>query len=88
MTKHYALSSADEAFAEKLVERGLYASVDDVVREGLRLLREQEEEPALDIETLRRLWREGVESGDPKPAEEVFDRLEAKYETMARDRGP
>jgi antitoxin ParD1/3/4 len=87
MSRHYALSPAEESFAEELVGSGRFGSVDEVVREALRLLKEHEPFPALDIETLRRLWREGVESGASVPAEEVFDRLEAKYEAMARDRG-
>ena len=86
MSKHYALTPDDQAFAEDLVGSGLYASVDEVVSEALRLLKEREPHPPLDLETLRRLWREGVESGPSVPAEEVFDRLEAKYAAMARDR--
>jgi antitoxin ParD1/3/4 len=87
MSKHYALTSVEERFAEQLVANGRYANVDEVVREGLRLLREHEEAPALDLNTLRRFWREGFESGESRPAEEVFDQLEAKYDAMARERG-
>ena len=86
MSRPYVLSPAEEAFAERLVASGRYASIDDVIQEGLRLLQERESAPALDLETLRRLWREGVESGDPIPADDVFDRLEAKYEALAQDR--
>ena len=86
MSRPYVLSPADEAFAERLVASGRYASIDDVIQEGLRLLQEHENAPALDIETLRRLWREGVESGNPIPADDVFDRLEEKYEALARGR--
>ena len=86
MSRPYVLSPAEEAFAERLVASGRYASVDDVVQEGLRLLREHEHAPALDLDTLRRLWREGVESGDSKPADGIFDRLEAKYEALAQGR--
>jgi antitoxin ParD1/3/4 len=87
MTKPYVLTPDEATFAEELVSSGRFASVEDVVQEALRLLKDQEEAPMPDLETLRRLWREGVESGDPIPADEVFDELEAKYEAMARARG-
>jgi antitoxin ParD1/3/4 len=87
MSRHYALSPAEEAFAEELVGSGRYRSVDEVVREALRILKEHEPFPALDLDALRRLWRKGAESGVSVSAEDVFDRLEAKYEAMARDRG-
>ena len=86
MSRHYALTPAEQAFAEDLVGSGRYASIDDVVSEALRMLKEHEPSPALDVETLRRLWREGVESGGYKPAEEVFARLLAKYRGMAEER--
>ncbi|MET7248226.1 hypothetical protein ABZT49_33240 [Methylobacterium sp. EM32] len=38
-----------------------------------------------DIQRLRRAWREGVESGDYQPAEAVFARLQARYETSQND---
>jgi antitoxin ParD1/3/4 len=87
MSKPYALNPGDETFAEELVDRGLYGSVDEVVREGLRLLKEHEQGPRRDLEELRRAWTEGIESGGYKPAEEVFARLLAKYRGMAEERG-
>lgn len=87
MSKHYALTPAEQAFAENLVGSGRFASIDEVVSEALRLLKEQEPPPTLDFETLRRLWHEGIDSGGSKPAEEVFARLLAKYRGMAEERG-
>jgi antitoxin ParD1/3/4 len=85
MSKPYVLSPAEEAFAEHLVASGRYATVDDAIQVGLRLLREHEDASVLDRDTLRRLWREGIESGASNPAGEMFDRLEVKYEALARD---
>lgn len=39
-----------------------------------------------DIETLRREVQKGVDSGPGIPADEVFDRLEAKYRSLANNR--
>jgi antitoxin ParD1/3/4 len=86
MTKPYVLTPDEATFAEELVSSGRFASVDDVVQEALRLLKDQEDALMVDIDGLRRAWREGVESGDYQPADEVFDRLEAKYRAMAEGR--
>jgi antitoxin ParD1/3/4 len=86
MTKPYVLTPDEATFAEELVSIGRFASVEDVVQEALRLLKDQEEALMVDIDRLRRAWREGVESGDYRPADEVFDRLEAKYRAMAEGR--
>lgn len=71
-----------EAVVEDLVKNGRYNSKSEVLREGVRLV--QEREAAL--RRLDVLIAEGmadIEAGRTKPAEEVFDRLIAKYEGMA-----
>jgi hypothetical protein len=37
-----------------------------------------------DTKTIRKLVAEGIASGRAKPAEEVFERLIAKYDAMAK----
>jgi antitoxin ParD1/3/4 len=55
------------------------------LREGLRLLEEREKRlAALDAAIAQ--GRADVKAGRTKPAEEVFDRLEAKYREMAKQR--
>jgi hypothetical protein len=46
------------------------------------LLEDQERRRELELEKLRRSIDEGRESGPPKPAGELFERLEAKYREM------
>ena len=75
------------------VESGQYASTSEVVREAVREWEGPRRRPfpknypvAQDIDDLRRMVQKGVESADRgkvRPAEEVFDRLEAKYRAMA-----
>ncbi len=73
-----------ESFVAKLVESGRYNSKSEVLREGIRLIQEREARlAALDASIGRGLA--DAEAGRVKPAAEVFDRLEAKYRTMARD---
>lgn len=66
------------------VDGGRYASASEVVRDALRLLEEQEAIRLAALDRLRAEIREGLESGTPKLADAVLDRLERKYEAMAK----
>jgi antitoxin ParD1/3/4 len=75
-----------EAVVTDLVENGRYNSKSEVLREGVRLVQEREARLAsLDAAIARGLA--DVEAGRTKPAEDVFDRLEAKYRAMAGGAG-
>jgi antitoxin ParD1/3/4 len=86
MPASYALGSQFERFVQKLVKSGRYNSKSEVVREGLRLLHDREQEREAKIAALRDAFRQGEESGAPVPADEVFDRLDAKYAQMSAGR--
>jgi antitoxin ParD1/3/4 len=87
MPASYALGGQFERFVEKLVKSGRYNSKSEVVREGLRLLLDRERERDATIAALRRAFQQGVASGPRIPADEVFDRLEAKYDRMVEKQG-
>lgn len=73
-----------EDYVSELVTSGRYNSKSEVLREGVRLVQEREKRlEALDAAIARGLA--DAEAGRVKPAEEVFDRLEAKYRAMSRD---
>lgn len=72
-----------ESFVSRLVETGRYNSKSEVLREGVRLVQEREARlTALDSSIARGLA--DADAGRTKPAEGVFDRLEAKYRAMAQ----
>jgi antitoxin ParD1/3/4 len=79
MPSSYNIGIRYESFVRELVDSGRYASASEVLRDGLRLLEEREEQRQIKLAGLRKAIQEGVESGPGIPADEVFDRLEAKY---------
>jgi antitoxin ParD1/3/4 len=64
------------------VESGEYASVSEVIREALRAWKLKRKVELLEVEELRHLVREGIESGAGVDADLVFSRLRAKYAAM------
>jgi antitoxin ParD1/3/4 len=72
-----------EKFVDTLVEKGRYGSKSEVIREGIRLVQERESRLAA-LDAAIELGLDDIRNGRTTPAEEVFDRLEAKYAAMAR----
>lgn len=83
MPTSVALSLHFEKFVRQQVDSGRFNNVSEVVRAGLRLLENHETEQAAKLEALRAAIAVGLASGPGIPADEVFDRLEAKYRAMA-----
>jgi antitoxin ParD1/3/4 len=70
----------------ELVESGRYGSGAEVVLDALSLLRDRELLRKAQKDWLKAEIQKGVDSADRGeliPAEDVFDRLEAKYRAMA-----
>lgn len=82
MPRSFALGERFERFIEEEVRSGRFGNASEVVRAGLRLLEDQERRRELGLEKLRQSIDEGRRSGPPKPADKVFERLEAKYREM------
>ena len=55
------IDSAQQAFINELVTSGKYASENDVIRAGLRLLQEQASERAAQLEELRQKIQVGLD---------------------------
>jgi antitoxin ParD1/3/4 len=66
------------------VESGEYASASEVVRDALRAWKRKRELETLELSELRRLIREGAESGPGVDATRVFARLKSKYAAMRK----
>ena len=73
-----ALTAEMVAEIRSAVEGGDYGSVSEVVREALRDWRVRRKVETLEVEELRRLVREGMDSGPGVDAAEVLVRLRAR----------
>lgn len=62
------------------VDAGEYASTSEVFREALRLWKMHQSAREREIEELRRLWQDGIESGPSRDGAEVFARLQRRYD--------
>ena len=82
MPSSYAVGNHFEQFIRQQVDTGRYASASELVREALRLLETRERLREIEIEEYREKIRAGMQSGSSIPADEVFNRLEAKYQAM------
>ncbi len=74
-----------ENYVGKLVEEGRYNSKSEVLREGVRLLQEREQRLAA-LDAAIELGMVDIRQGNTVSADEVFDRLEAKYKEMSNKR--
>lgn len=83
MPSSYAVGEHFEQFIRQQVETGRYASASELLREALRLLETRERLREIEIEEFRENIRAGMQSGASIPADEVFNRLEAKYQAMS-----
>lgn len=80
-----ALPAEMAAIVRKAVEVGEYSSNSEVIRDALREWTHKRKVREQALAGMRKLWQEAVsddaEGLDPEP---VFDRLEAKYDSLAR----
>jgi antitoxin ParD1/3/4 len=84
MPSSYAIGDHFEKFIKAQLESGRYSSASEIVRDALRLMEEREQLRQVQLEQLRQQIQAGIDSGPSIPAEEVFDRLSAKYQAMAQ----
>ena len=84
MPSSYVIGDHFERFIREQLTDGRYSSASEVVRDGLRLLEEQEQLRQLRILELRKAVQESRNDPRPSvPAEEVFERLKRKHVSKA-----
>jgi len=77
-----SLTSELENFVARKVESGLYQTASEVIRDGLRLLRERDELRQQNLEELRRAIAIGIDQADQGKVaplnEETLERVKAR----------
>ena len=67
MSTNVSLTPELEKFLQKKVQSGGYKSVSEVIREGLRLLKEKDEETEIKLKALKLEVQKGLQSGESPP---------------------
>lgn len=62
-----ALTPEFAADIRRAISTGEYASTSEVIRDALRAWKQQRQGRAIAVQELRRLWREGLDSGESAP---------------------
>jgi antitoxin ParD1/3/4 len=85
-----ALTEELAADVERAVASGDYASTSEVIRDALRGWKQDRATKAAELGDLRRMWAEGLASGDPRPVDEDWFASIGKrgMERLAKARGP
>ena len=82
-----ALPDEMVAIARQAVDGGKYASVSEVVREALRDWKDKQDRKAVALKELKRLVREGIDSGSGQFASMDEIKSEARKRLVARSLG-
>ncbi|TAI82295.1 type II toxin-antitoxin system ParD family antitoxin [Pectobacterium versatile] len=86
MARTMTIDLGDELrhYVESLVESGDYRTQSEVIREALRMLREKQAES--DLQTLRQLIAEGINSGEPQEwnKDEFLQKIRSRMRTAIR----
>ncbi|MEQ9971201.1 type II toxin-antitoxin system ParD family antitoxin [Pectobacterium carotovorum] len=86
MARTMTIDLGDELrhYVESLVESGDYRTQSEVIREALRMLREKQAES--DLQTLRHLLAEGINSGEPQEwnKDEFLQKIRSRMRTAIR----
>ncbi len=86
MARTMTIDLGDELrhYVELLVESGDYRTQSEVIREALRMLREKQAES--DLQTLRHLLAEGINSGEPQEwnKDEFLQKIRSRTRTATR----
>jgi len=89
MPSSYTLGEHFEGFVKQLVESGRYSSASEVLRDGLRLLEDQEERREASLVRLRGDIQQGLESGPSEALdiESIIDEARAAHRPALRKAG-
>ena len=83
MPTSVALGAHFESFIKEQLASGRYNNVSEVVRDGLRMLEDRQQDKQVKLEALRAEIAKGLE-GPFVPIDEAFDRVREKIKVAAQ----
>ena len=88
MPSSYVIGDHFERFIKQQIQQGRYASASEVIRDGLRVLEDQEKFRDMKLEWLRNEIQQGISSGAGRPIEAVADELLTRYQQWSAPDNP
>jgi antitoxin ParD1/3/4 len=88
MPSSYVIGDHFEGFIKQQIQQGRYASASEVIRDGLRVLEDQEKFRDMKLEWLRNEIQQGISSGAGRPIEAVVDELLTRYQQWSAPDNP
>jgi antitoxin ParD1/3/4 len=88
MPSSYVIGDHFEGFIKQQIQQGRYASASEVIRDGLRVLEDQEKFRDMKLEWLRNEIQQGISSGAGRPIEAVADELLTRYQQWSAPDNP
>jgi antitoxin ParD1/3/4 len=83
MARSFTLGEHFEHFIDAQLREGRFNNASEIIRAGLRLLEEQTQLHQLRVSDVRRSIEESRLAGNTVPADQVFDKIEARLKGMA-----
>jgi len=79
MPSSYALGAHFEKLMDDLVKQGRYNSKSEILRDGLRVIEDREQQRAVKLEALKAAVMEGVNGGPGISIEDMRERYKKRY---------
>ena len=83
MPSSYVIGSHFEAFIKAQIEAGRYASASEIIRDGLRLLEDEQQFKQMKLDALKVELQKGLDSGPSIAAADVFKEVRAQLAKQA-----
>ena len=78
MATSYSIGKHFEAFIDRLIASGRYSTASEIIRDGLRLIEEREQDREARLEWLRAEIQKGLDSGPAEEVGDMFARIKAE----------
>jgi antitoxin ParD1/3/4 len=78
MATSYSIGKHFEEFIASLIASGRYSTASEIIRDGLRLIEEREQDREAKLEWLRAEIQRGLDSGPAEAVGDMFARIKAE----------